>query len=342
MKRSLIALAVLGAFAGAASAQSSVTIYGSIDLAVTKSNDGTAFNQGVSNAAGVNSSAWQLKQSNASRLGFRGNEDLGGGLSAQFDIQHRYTPDDGVANATFWAGRSTVSLTSTTAGRVYLGRDYTPSYYVALKSDPFGQDGIAQVGGRQFAGFSAQGGNPRAPAIRTNNTVGYNSPSLGGFTVQAAVAAGEGTTGRQAGFNAEYTQGPIYAGLGYEKISGGPLATAASPSGDGSSLINVAFHYNFGPIKPILYYARSKTGPGANTTAKFAEVGATAPIGAGKFKAAYSRYEPDGDNNTENKLGLGYDYFLSKRTNVYGDASFAKQDTKTNSRAFALGVKHVF
>lgn len=350
MNKSILALAIAAGFSGAAMAQSSVTLYGSIDMAITKGNGGTAYNQ----SANGTSEAWQVKQSNASRLGFRGNEDLGGGLSAQFDIQHRFTPDDGAANAIFWAGRSVVSLTSTAAGRVYLGRDYTPSFYIANKSDPFGQDGVAQMGGRQYAGFSTQvapgssGPGPgaptaAAPGARTANTVGYITPNIGGFTVQAAVGLGEGTTGRESGFNAEYAAGPIYAGLGYEKISGGPASAAGlSTNGDGSSLVNFALHYNFGVVKPIFYYARSKTGVGNNSTNKFIQLGLTAPIGAGKLKAAYGRFDPQGDNNTENKLGLGYDYFLSKRTNVYFDVGFAKQDTKTNNTAYALGVKHVF
>src|SRR6187551_782694 len=92
MKRSLIALAVLGAFAGAASAQSSVTIYGSVDMAVAKGDGGTAGNNG-GGAGGAD--VWSLQQSNANRLGFRGNEDLGGGLSAQFQIEHRFNADTG-------------------------------------------------------------------------------------------------------------------------------------------------------------------------------------------------------------------------------------------------------
>ena len=127
MKRSLIALAVLGAFAGAASAQSSVTIYGSLDQALSKGNGGTAPNNGANGT----SKAWQVRQSNGSRLGFRGNEDLGGGLSAQFQIEHRFTPDDGAAANPFWAGRSYVQLTSAAAGSVYLGREYDPAFWPA-------------------------------------------------------------------------------------------------------------------------------------------------------------------------------------------------------------------
>src|SRR5215216_6277537 len=127
MKKSLLALAVLGAFAGAASAQSSVTIYGSLDMALMKGNGGTAPNPG---ALGT-SKAYNVAQSNSSRLGFRGNEDLGGGLSAQFQIEHRFHPDDGQLDNqnVFWAARSYVQLSSASAGRIYLGREYTPAFW---------------------------------------------------------------------------------------------------------------------------------------------------------------------------------------------------------------------
>src|SRR5262245_51148723 len=126
MKKSLLALAVLGAFAGAASAQSSVTIYGSLDLGIAKSNGGTAGNNGGQAGNGAQAKAWTLQSANAPRLGFRGNEDLGGGLSAQFQIEHRFNPDTGQVNnlGIFWQGRSYMQLSSAAAGRIYLGRDY--------------------------------------------------------------------------------------------------------------------------------------------------------------------------------------------------------------------------
>ena len=246
MKKSLLALAVLGAFAGAASAQSSVTIYGLLDLAMTKGNGGTAPNPGANGT----SKAYIMKQSSSSRLGFRGNEDLGGGLSAQFQIEHRFTPDDGAAANPFWAGRSYLQLTSAAAGSVYLGREYDPAFWPAVKSDPFGWDGVGQVSSMQYARYADVGSGS---SVRTSNTVGYKSPNLGGLTFQAAVALGEGAAGigRQQGFNVEYGGGPIYAAMGYMKTSDGAT--------DGNSLINLAFHYNFGFVKAIAYYARAKT-----------------------------------------------------------------------------------
>jgi predicted porin len=340
MKKSLLALAVLGAFVGTASAQSSVTIYGSLDLALTKGNGGDAPNAG---ANGTNESYIQ-KQSNSSRLGFRGNEDLGGGLSAQFQIEHRFTPDDGLAANPFWAGRSYVQLTSATAGSIYLGREYTPAFWLAVKSDPFGWDGIAQGGSQMWAGFLSTGG------VRAPNTFGYKSPSFGGLKINAAVGLGEGATSRTTGFNAEYGAGPIYAAVGFEKLNSGPATT------DGNSLINLAFHYDLGMIKPMLYFARAKVSDGVNggeLTNKYWSLGATSPIGGGKLKVMVGRLTLDSgfaDDGAETKFGIGYDYPLSKRTNVYADVSTARKSGTNsatgadydNNNAFALGLKHTF
>jgi predicted porin len=347
MKKSLLALAVLGAFAGAASAQSSVTIYGSLDLAVTKGNGGTAPN----NSANGTSEAYIQKQSNGSRLGFRGNEDLGGGLSAQFQIEHRFTPDNGGAADPFWAGRSYVQLSSATMGRIYMGREYTPAFWPAVKSDPFGWDGVAQAGSTMWAGFltPANLSTGATTGVRTSNTVGYKSPSFSGLTTQIAVALGEDVVGRDTGFNVEYGAGPIYAGFGYEKINNaGPTTSAAS----GNSLVNFAFHYDFGVVKPIFYVSRAKVNVGTALplTNKYWMLGALAPIGGGTLKAAYGRLTPDSAtplatpwaNQTQSKLGLGYDYPLSKRTNVYADVGMGRATNATNNTTWALGLKHTF
>ena len=331
MKKSLLALAVLGAFAGAASAQSSVTIYGSLDMSVAKSNGGTAPNPGA-----PGSKAWTVQQSNGSRLGFRGNEDLGGGLSAQFQIEHRFSPDTGVANAVFWQGRSYVQLTNAAMGSVYLGRDYTPAFWPAVKSDPFGWDGVGQIGTASYANYLT----PGTGAVRTDNTVGFKSASFGGLTVQGAVGLSETTgLGRNNGFNVEYAGGPLYAALGYEKVTKG--------SNDGNGLVNFALHYNLGFVKLMGYYAQSKTTnpitlvSGADKNKAFS-LGATAPLGSGLVKAMYYRVDPQGANNNRSKIGLGYDYALSKRTGLYADLGVARGDNVTNNNAYAFGVKHTF
>jgi len=348
MKKSLLALAVLGAFAGAASAQSSVTIYGSIDMAIAKSNGGTAGNNG--GPAGA-SKAWTMQQSNGSRLGFRGNEDLGGGLSAQFQIEHRYTPDDGNANAVFWAGRSYVQLSSATAGRVYLGREYTPAFWPAVKSDPFGWDGVGQLGSLQWAGYLAPG-NPNG-GVRSSNSIGYKTPNMGGLTANAAIGLSETTNvGRNNGLNVEYGAGPIYAAVGIERISKG--------TNDRRGLVNFALHYDFGVAKLMGYYARAKVGAATNAhvgtaleSNKVFSLGVLAPVGPGNLKAAVLRLDPEGNNpnggsNQTTKYAVGYDYALSKRSFIYGDVGVTRGGVTagatqlTNNNTFALGVKHTF
>ena len=329
MKKSLLALAVLGAFAGAASAQSSVTIYGSLDMSVAKSNGGTAPNPGA-----PGSKAWTVQQSNGSRLGFRGNEDLGGGLSAQFQIEHRFNPDTGaISNPnSFWNGRSFVQLTNASMGSVYLGRDYTPAFWPAVKSDPFGWDGVGQIGTASYANYLTP--DVTGSGVRASNTVGFKSASFGGLTVQGAVGLSEASgLGRNNGFNVEYAGGPLYAALGYEKVTKG--------SNDGNGLVNFALHYNLGFVKLMGYYAQSKTALGADKNKVFS-LGATAPLGSGLVKAMYYRVDPQGPNNNRSKIGLGYDYALSKRTGLYADVGVARGDNVTNNNAYAFGVKHTF
>jgi predicted porin len=327
--------------ATAASAQS-VTIYGLLDLGLQKSN-GEARSATWRN--GPTDKAWNLAQSKGSRLGFRGNEDMGGGLSAQFQIEHRFNPDTGAQNnaASFWHGRSFVQITSKDLGAVYMGREYSPQFNVAVKTDPFGQDGVGQFSSRAYANFQSKGDN----GARTNNTIGYKTPNFGGLTAQLAVSLGEGSTVRETGFNVEYAAGPLYAAMAYAQQDEGAVGTA-STSGDGSSMVLVALHYNLGVVKPMVQYTRAALGPTGNLKNDFWLVGATAPVGPGLLKAGYGRFDPSGGNNLQQKFALGYDYPLSKRTKLYADASFSKQKGLITGRAyegynvFAVGMQHNF
>ena len=338
MKKSLLALAVLGAFAGTAAAQSSVTIYGLVDMSVAKRNDCApcAINPGA-----PGTTAWTMQHSSQSRLGFRGNEDLGGGLSAQFQIEHRFNPDDGslVNGNAFWQGRSYVQLTSAAAGSVYLGREYTPAFWVQLKSDPFGNDGVGQTGvGINWAGYQTP--SPTGNGARSSNTVGYKTPNLGGLTANVAVSLAESNgQGRGLGFNAEYAAGPIYAGLGYEKITDGTF--------DGQGVVNVAFHYDLGFVKPMVYFAKSKTGTNGDVSNKVVLLSASAPLGNGVLKFGFSKVSYDAGYDAHKKVGLGYNYNLSKRTNLYFDLGSATGRAATGvegerSTAYAIGGRHTF
>jgi predicted porin len=330
MKVRLAATAALAmGFATFASAQSSVTMYGILDQGVIKSNGGTATNTGSTGT----SKAWQVGQAAISRLGFRGREDLGGGLSAQFNLETRFAPDTGMArNASiYWVGNSYVQLNHKDYGSVWLGRNYTPAFYVAVRVDPFGWDGVGQLGGSQFVLYKSKDG------VQAPNIVGYKSPvMLSGLTVDATVSMGEGTGAREAGFNAQYSAGPLYVGFSHTRLSGGPVAA------DGDSLTTFGASYNFGVVQPRLYLAQSKTG-GGKLSSDMVAVGVTAPIGTtGRLKAAFSTIDPHGNNNTQKKFSVGYDYLFSKQTNAYFDTSIGKEQNKTDNRAFMVGIKKIF
>jgi predicted porin len=346
MKKTLLALAVLGTFAGVASAQSSVTIYGLIDVSVSRGNGGTAENNNGGRANG--SKAWIVNQSSGSRLGLRGNEDLGEGMSAQFQIEHRFRGDTGEQGNkdSFWNGGSYVQLSSDVAGRVYLGRDYTPVYYISDKSDPFRGSGVAQFGSAAWGnkskvkgGFSTTDPTNAVGSVgtRTSNTVGYKSPNWGGFTFQLALSAAEDYgKGREQGLNVEYTAGPLYIGGGYESVSKG--------LNKGQGLANMAVHYDFGFAKFMVYGAQAKTEKDGDLKTKIFSLGALVPAGPGKVKALIYRIDPKGDKNNETKFGLGYELPVlgSKRTSVYADVGLTRAQGLTNNNTFAVGAKHTF
>jgi len=323
MKKSLLALAVLGAFAGAASAQSSVTIYGIIDVGVSKIDDGTTA-LGPATLYGA-PDVWNVRSSTSSRLGFRGTEDLGGGMKANFLIEHRLDPSEGTDEkgaVGMWHASSWVSL-SGGFGEVRLGRQYVPYFFTGLAMDPWGYD--YNVAGA--AGFTRAGGPSRA-----NNAVTYLSPNMGGFTAQAQVAAGEGVTPRNLGFNVRYTAGPLDVGLGFNDID-----SAAT-----NRHWNLVGSWDLGMVKPILGYAKGEVG--AVDTKQFV-LGARAPVGPGTLKAVFARSTTSaaGVDVDTDKFGIGYEYALSKRTSVHADYGTAKADAPaTRTNGFEFGVKHVF
>jgi predicted porin len=311
MNKSLIAVAVLAAFAGAASAQSSVTIYGKLDLAVGKP-AGTEDKQVMDNAG--------------SRLGFKGVEDLGGGLKAVFGMEHRFNPDTGTQNsANMWNGYSTVGLV-TQFGMVNLGRQYTPAFLMIQNQiDPFGGDTVAQGRdvGMRFGGITK---------VRVADSIRYDL-TVGGFNLGASVAegAGNGGTDKPVSIAANYAAGPIWVGVGYE-----------NPAADEDKVWNIGGRYNFGFATLALGYGKGTTAAGAD--AKGFLVGATVPVGALDIKGMYAKNDVDGLGETK-KASLGAHYNLSKRTKLFADvtkiggSAVATLDSRTG---YDLGIQHNF
>jgi predicted porin len=333
MKKSLLALAVLGAFAGAASAQSSVTLFGIVDVNVGEIKNETA--------AGVST---KLKREgtdgiNSSRLGFRGVEDLGGGLRAGFWLEAGLSPDTGAAGANvntstykLFNRRATVSLR--------LGRDYTPSFWNLTVFDPFGTNGVGSFTNL----FNVPGGTPlgsgASTLVRADNSIGYFLPAaIGGVYGQAQVAAGEAGTGgtqannKYAGGRIGYAGGPIDVAIAYGQ-------TTIDANDTKYKLFDVGGAYDFGLAKVMAQYVRGKWDPREQ---KIWLVGVVVPLGQGEIHAAYSHADYSGgaigsafaDDADAKQLALGYVYNLSKRTAVYGTVSRVKND---GNQALTVGT----
>lgn len=331
MSKNKILFMLLAAASMTAAATGKVEIYGVVDLGIAKGNGGDANNAGANGA----NNAWQVKQASASRLGFRGIEDLGGGLSAQFLLEHRFNADTGEnSSKQAFFMQSTLGLTHKDIGTVWMGRDYMPAFWVAIKSDPFGMDGVGQVGpANLFADFASSSEN----ASRTNNTIGFKSRRFNGFSFDLAYGLHEQQASAQSGFNVQYQSERFYAGLGYAKKNN---AVAATPAVN-DEMMNLGLSYNFDVLRLIGYAARAKNKNFDYESTEYT-LAMDAPVGPGRVKAAYSKVRGDYKPNDREKVGLGYDYHLSKQTRLYVDLGVGRQKNKSTNTTFAVGMRKQF
>jgi predicted porin len=293
MQKKLIALAIAGAFAAPAfAATSNVDIYGKMHFSVNYYQDQP------SSIADLNFT------SNASRIGFKGAEDLGGGLSAIWQVESGINGDEG--NGT-WASRNTfLGLSSKDFGTFLIGKHDTPLKLVGRAVDLFGD---TQADSRNVMG----GGSD----TRTDNTVAWVSPSWSGFAIAAAYVtdlANTSTSGDRDDYdawnlNATYTNGPIYIGVGYG-------------DGDGHEALGldeqwrVAGAFDMGNFRFVGQYDSLSADTDSKGDYDAWMVGAQYKTGAWTIKGNYM--DGDYDNATDpTQWTIGVDYSLSKRTTVY-------------------------
>ncbi len=324
MKKSLIALAVLAA-SGAAMAQSSVTLFGIIDT-----NVGYVDN---TNAAGDSKYGIGTSGNATSRLGFRGVEDLGGGLKAGFWLEGEIFGDNGNASGFNFQRESTVRL-SGNFGEVRLGRELVPTYRKVSSYDVFGQVGIGM-----FQGWSnwAGVGTADANGYRQSNIVSYYTPNFSGFTAGAGYGFDEqatGKEGRYAGAFGAYDNGPLSLALSFDRRNVGAL-------GDGTKdNLTVGGSYDLSVVKinALLQQAKYKDVGAASGKYNSYGLGLTAPLGAGEIKAQYVMYDQKAIDSKAHQFALGYVHNLSKRTALYGTVAYLKNKDASN---MALQAKQV-
>lgn len=331
MKKSLIALAVLAA-SGAAMAQSSVTLYGVADAGVTVV-DGAKTWSGLTSGNNL-----------TSRIGFRGVEDLGGGLKANFRIEGGLNLDSGDGASGYSgskAGDGFVFKRNATVGlqggfgEVRLGRELTAAFNAVSRYDVFGSVGLGASqlwgnGGVGDAGALNQAG--RTTDQRVSNAVTYVSPNFGGFKVGVnygfGEVAGKNSQGRYLGLGATYDNGPLSLGLSAEQLSRDVSATSA---GDISAW-SLGGSFDFGVAKLLAGYRQStvddyNTVAGVEAKRKGYMLAVTAPVGPGLLRAAYNRYQDSQTGVSDVKadhFAIGYVYSLSKRTSLYGTYAYLK------------------
>ena len=370
MKKTLVALAAL-ATVGAAFAQSTVTLYGRIDVGLSALTQKTSGVQTADNNVGPQLATGNVLGQTGSRWGLKGTEDLGGGLSALFDLQSGFAADNGNSQQVGRLfGRQLFVGLSGGFGTFTIGRQYSPLDVVWGTYDAQGYNTTAPISyafnnGPQNYGSSAAVVGVHNDTGRISNSFLYTTPNFGGFTAQAMWAPGENknpVTGvgatRYYSMNAQYANGPLAVGLAYENTNFKTATT--SPSMTDWAL---GGQYNFGPVKLYGLYERGRsnlpagtvlatnatngvtagaggigfggaaTGPG---TDRGWDIGVVIPLGAITVATSYAEERTTATGaaaSGKNKgFGVQVNYALSKRTQTYAMLLDASSTTAANVR----------
>lgn len=314
MKRTLIALACLASTA--AFAQSNVTIYGRLNTTVEyqKNIDSTDTKTVLNNVA--------------SRLGFKGTEDLGGGLKALFLLEHRFNSDTGTTTGDFWAGDAFVGLQSN-YGTIRAGRITSPAYYATADYVSMHNHDTGTSEDKLYYAAS-----------QPKNTVAYLTPTFGGLNAEFAASAGEGTDAAkswQAAVN--YDAGALHLGAGYDE------------NDPGNKQVALRALYELGAFTVGGYYQLADDKDLGKRNSVRGSLMYT--MGASEFhvNVGWADEWDDVDNSGAVQYTLAYNYNLSKRTKVYAFYTAIKNDDGAAYNAvaagkdpssFAVGVRHNF
>ena len=313
MQKKLIALAVAGFVAAPAFAQSNVTIYGVADVGIASGNYGNG-----------NRTQVQSGQQSGSRLGFKGEEALGNGLKAVFQLEQGIAMDNGTytqGGTPF--GRQAFAGLSGNFGSITLGRQYSPHFLVLANADTFGW------------GLNGQNANAMAlvpgVAARLNNSAIYMTPNFNGFVAalgyssalggnvgQEANTAANDKAGRTWGALGQYTGGPVWVAASYHNVVGATNDVKTKGWALGGT-------YDFKVAKLFAAYVTGKTDSAVGLLDKKNSwsLGVAVPFGPHTVSAQYTGLKDKDTSNANGRLfGIGYEYAFSKRTNLY--ASYAK------------------
>lgn len=329
MKKVLFTLLALGASCTAL-AQSSVTIYGVADAGLVVDKD----------AAGDRLTRVASGVASGSRIGFKGKEDLGNGLSALFVLESGFNIDTGTSGqGGLLFGRQAYVGLSGTGGTVTLGRQYSP-YYLALRdvADPF------------VIGLAGTASNIMVTNIRVDNMAQYSTPTWNKLSADVAYGFGEvaddNKKNRSLGGAVHYIDGPLNLTLTHHRKE-----NVAGTDQTRNSLL--AMRYDFGVAQANLGYADNRALAGIKSNDVL--LGVSVPFGPTKMVASYIRHNDKSNLNRDaQQWAIGAYYALSKRSDLYtgyghisnkNGATFVvgnATDNGTGNSGFNLGMRHLF
>ncbi len=347
----LACFAGLGVLNVAASAQSAITIYGVADSFVGRASGSTSVMR-VQEGGHI-----------ASQVGFKGTEDLGGGMSAGFVLEAGIAMDSGAGTVPgpglAFTRQSFVSLGDANSwGTISMGRQYTPLFRTTWRADPFGNNTIFSPY-ILWAQTDAQP-NFQAWQARSDNSVLYTSPSSLPVSVSLMYAPGEAAnsaSGNYTGGSVSWTGGPLWAGAAFQKVrSGTAAAPVANPFTSTSNVVSAS--YEQGPWRLGGSVGSQGSNAPGSPKAKLWNLSAQYDISAQhRLMVGVGDRKVDGSMRGQRATVLGYHYMLSKRTDFYirsyrltnrGDAgvSLAQIPINANSGADgthnAIGIVHRF
>lgn len=336
MKKSLIALAVLAA-SGAAMAQSSVTIYGLADVWVgSQKGTKTEFDAATGTLKGLSVGEKSVTKMgsgglNTSRIGFKGTEDLGGGLKAVFKLEQGIDMTDGAAGG--FDRQSYVGLAGG-FGEVTFGNTWTAMDDIIGASNS-GFDSALSASKNVLAVDARYASNP-------GSTIKYVSPSFGGFSGGFSYSMDGDSTVKQdvTDFSVSYANGPIAANFAYQTqgdFAGGP---------DDLKLTALNGSYDLGVAKLLASYGQAKVGAAKSTDYQF---GVDVPVtSAMTLSAGYAQSKDNAALGDGKRTGYGIaaGYSLSKRTTAYAGFRTSKMKVSgvkvDEDRLIAVGLRHTF
>ena len=313
--------ALLAALVSPASAQTSVQAYGLLDLSAGR----------IQAPGGAAIKTLDSGKMTTSHLGFKGSEDLGGGLKASFVLEHFLRADTGSPGRSdtdlFWARNAYVALGGS-FGTVSLGRHTTSLFVQTLSFNPFGDSfGYSPSVRHYFTSGTTTGDSGWSDSIK------YASPRFGGLSATLMVAAGEGNGGRNSAADLRYADGALAAGLTWQEVKKG----ATVPD---TTTWQLAGSYDLKAAKLFAQFGKVKND---STGRKYdiTELGVSLPVGAGKVLAQWGEIKPDvGAKRTT--VSLGYDYNLSKRTDIYAVYMSDKLSGLSAGNNTSVGIRHRF